>query len=121
MKKITMSIDGLPRFSLNIEHRISAYDMAIFLMIQFRREEGMSITPRDHETLADRDERIENRIKDLMSGSSDAKLLSIVEDTIQTYGTESPHYTVSDEGYGTATDFLTGYLIRKYKGFQKLS
>lgn len=119
MKRITMSEDGIPRFTLKIEVRISAYDMAVHLMSRLQYEEGMNASCKDDETTRDRDERLENKIKALMSSFSSKKVLEMVSDSIEHYGVENPHYSVSDAGYATAVDFLCGYLTRKYPGFKK--
>ena len=120
MNKITMSKDGIPRITLKLETRLAARDMAVHLINSLRFGEGMSTWTSDDETLADRDLRIENAIKARLSEMSDKEILEKISDSILSYGTESAYYTVSDEGYDNAADFLTGYLIRKYKGFGQM-
>jgi len=115
--RITKSQDGVPRFTLKVETRISAYDMAVHLINRLQYEEGMSTYLKDDETTAMRDLRLENRIKDLMSSLSQAEIVEKVRDSILLNGESNPHYTISDGGYATAVDFLEGYLVRKYKGF----
>jgi hypothetical protein len=120
MKRITMSEDGIPRFTLKIEVRISAYDMAVHLMSRFQYKPNMSSSCKDDETTLDRDLRLEKNIKVLMGVTTHKELIDMVSDSIEHYGVESPHYSVSDAGYGTAVDFLCGYLTRKYPSFQKI-
>ncbi len=121
MKKITKSMDGIPRFTLKLEARIGAYDMAVHVINKLKYRENMSNSLMGDETMEERDQRIENRIKYEMSGMSDQEILEILRDSLISYGDQSPYYQVSDEGYSKAVDFLTGYFTRKYKGFQKVS
>lgn len=119
MKKITESRDGIPRLDLSIKYRLGAYDMAVHIINRIKYGKEMDTTPKDHETCEMRDERIENAVKDFMAGKNSKEILEIVSDSIDNDGTNSPYYSVSDEGYDKAVDFLTGYLKRRYKGFQK--
>jgi hypothetical protein len=121
MKKITISNDGIPRLTLKIETRIGAYDMAVHLISRLRYEADMSPFSKDDETLEDRDARIENFLKAKLSSMKDGEILEMVQDSILNDGSESPYYAVSDEGYGKAVNFLTDYLVRKYKGFAQAS
>lgn len=116
--KITKSQDGIPRISLKLESRLSAYDLAVHLMNRLQYDPEMSSNAKDDETTADRDLRLENAIKSKMASLSQKEMLDLVRDSVLISGEENPHYTVSDGGYATAVDFLTGYLTRKYKGFR---
>lgn len=120
MKRINMSQDGIPRFTLKIETRISSHDMAVHLINRFQYLEGMDGQVRLDETTNQRDERLENSIKNIMSSYSTSKLLETVEESILFDGLDTPHYTVSDNGYSKAVEFLQGYLERRFKGFAKM-
>jgi hypothetical protein len=118
--RIIKSQDGTPRFTLKIETRVSAYDMAVHLINRLQYEEGMSAHHRDDETTEMRDVRLENNIKALMSGMTQSQIMNKVRDSILFGGQENPHYAVGDSGYSVAVDFLTGYLTRKYRGFSAI-
>lgn len=119
MKRITQSEDGIPRITMKIEVRLSAHDMAVHLIDRLQYEIDMYI--RTDETVKERNERIENSLKNAMSGLSDKRILDLIQTSIELDGLEHPHYN-SSQGTGcgieVAVDFLTGYLQRKYKGFQ---
>jgi len=117
--RINNSQDGIPRFAIKIETRVSAYDMAVHLINRFRLKGGMNSTCKNDESTMMRNERLENRIKDLMAGLSQAEVIEMVRESILQDGVEVPHYSVGDDGYSTAVDFLQGLLERKYKGFAK--
>lgn len=116
--RITQSKDGLPRFTLKVETRVSLYDMAIYLLTAWRFETDLQTHYRPDETNETFQSRIENRLKDLMASSTSKELLSAVRDVILVDGTETPHYTVSDGGLGDHTDFLCGLLSRRFTRFQ---
>lgn len=121
MNRITKSKDGIPRITLKLETRLGAYDMAVHIISRLRYESDMNSWLKDNETTEERDKRIENAIKSKMSGMSDKQILDLISDSILLDGTENPYYSVSDDGYSAAVDFLTGYLTRKYRGFADVS
>lgn len=120
MNRITNSQDGIPRLTLKLETCLSAYDLAVHLICRFKYEIEMDTHFRVGETFEQRDLRIENFLKSKLASMSSKQILDEVAESILNDGTENPHYHVSDQGYSEAVSFLTGYLTRKYKGFQKV-
>lgn len=117
MKKITMSKDGIPRFNLKLETRIGARDMAVHIIVSLRWEPEMRTEPADDETTDSRDARIEKYLKTKLNSMKDREIINMVKESIISDGIENPDYTVSDEGYSKAADFLTDYLVKRYPGF----
>lgn len=115
--KVTNSVDGIPRITLRVETRLSAYDIAIHLICGCAYEEGMQSFPYTNETLEQYESRLESAIKRVVSKLSEKEILDKVRDNILLSGTETPVYRVADEGFSNLALFLEGYIVERFKGF----
>jgi len=119
--RITNSKDEVPRFTLKLETRVCVREFAVHLINRWRYEPGMSSHFDLDETNETHQERIENNLKALVASHTTKDLLEVVRDSIISDGTETPHYSVSDNGYSEAVDFLEGLLSRRFTKFGVIS
>jgi len=99
--RFSNSKDGIIRTSIRIPARLSIYDIAVHLV-------SGSYYSCDYEN---HDQYIDYIVKQKIS-----TLFELVKNDIMSYGLESPHYKIGDEGLGELVDKLIPVLNKKLIG-----